>query len=495
MLTTIAASIALGLAPASISPNTIRTHLEVLCSDELAGRMTLSKGMTLFANYAAAEFKKYGLQEGPNKGYFHYFDTRANQRATAKNVVTFENAEGKRWSLDQGEDFVPLVGSTNLKTAAGDVVYVGYGLSEENWNDFAGVDLTGKIALILRGTPESITSRVSNGAKARTAVEKGAIGVVFAGPSAPGRAPLPALTRGQGVPASLETVAASITSESFEQITGMKIAEARAAKGPASKALGLKARLITETEENVGKAINIIGYLPGNDPVLKDEFVIIGGHYDHLGWAEAGSRTGVDMIHYGADDNGSGSAGVLAVAEYMARTKGNKRTIIFQLYCGEELGLQGSNAWCKDNPETLAKTTGMLNMDMIGTVRFNDIYVFGTSTSTAWEGLIDQVKVPELNLVQRFHLRGDSDQASFGRRNVPALFFHSMLTNEYHTEKDTIDRVNMVGAAKVCEAVANLAMILDKAPKLTWNTKATLGGRNDDRVIPTGNGKSERAGT
>jgi aminopeptidase YwaD len=493
MLTTIAASLALGFAPVTISPNTVRTHLEFLCSDELAGRMTLSKGMHLFANYAAAEFKKYGLQEGPNKGYFHYFDSRANQRATTKNVLTFESPEGKRWSLEQGSDFVPLVGSVNLKTVSGDVVYLGYGMDDGDWNDFAGVDLTGKVALMLRGVPEGRRNR-TNGAKARTAVEKGAIGVIFAGPSGPGRAPLPALTRGQGVPSSTETVAAAINSESFEQVTGMKMAAARDAKAPASKLLSLKARLITETEDNVGKAINIIGYLPGNDPVLKDEYIVIGAHYDHLGYAEAGSRTGVDMIHYGADDNGSGSAGVLAVAEYMARTKSNKRTIIFQLYCAEELGLQGSNAWCRDNADLLPKITGMLNMDMIGTVRFNDIYVFGTSTSAAWEGLIDQVKVSDLNLVQRFHLRGDSDQASFGRRNVPALFFHSMLTDEYHTEKDTIDRVNITGAAKVCEAVATLAMVMDKAPKLAWNASARLGGRNDDRAIPTGAGKSERAG-
>lgn len=493
MLTFLAATVSLGLAPVTIAPNTIRTHLDFLTSEELGGRMTLSKGMQLFADYAAAEFKKYGLSEGPNKGYFHYFDTRANSRPTEKNVAVFDNGEGKRWALKLGQDFVPMVGSTDLKTVSADVVYVGFGRDEEDWNDYAGVDVSGKIVMMLRANPEG-RRPLNPSSRTRTAVAKGAAGVIFVGPSAQGRVALPPYTRTQGVPSSAETVAVAITSEAFEKVTGMNYAQAVSATAPASKLVGVNARLITETETNAGKAINIIGYLPGSDPVLKNEYIIIGAHYDHLGYAETGSRTGVDMMHPGADDNGSGSAGVLAVAEYMAQHKGNKRTVIFQLYCGEELGLQGSDAWCRDNPDILAKTTGMLNMDMIGTVRFNDVYVFGTSTSKSWEALIDKVKVPDLNLVQRFHLRRDSDQASFGRRNVPALFFHSMLTPTYHTENDTIDKVNMVGAAKVCEAVVTLAQIVDKEPKLDWNPSANLNGRNDDRVIPTAGGKSERAG-
>lgn len=493
MLTTLVASLTFGLYAPSISPTTVRTHLEYLTSDELEGRMTLSRGSDLFAKYAAEEFKKYGLSEGPNKGYFHTFDTQVNQRPTAKNVATFENDSGKRWSLVLNKDFVPLAGTANLRTVQSDVVYVGYGLSEDGWNDFVGVDVSGKIVIMFRGVPEGKRS-VSNSAKAQTAVSKGAIGVIFAGPAGPGRGELPPLTRGQGLSRSNEAVGIAITSQTFENVTGMKFAEARAVTGPASKLLGLKAKLITETEPNAGKAINIIGYLPGKDPVLKDEYIIIGGHYDHLGYGETGSRTGSDMIHRGADDNGSGSAGVLAVAEHLAKLKSNKRTIIFQLYSGEEIGLQGSNAWAKDNPEILAKTTGMLNMDMIGSVRFDDIYVFGTSTSLGWDSVLDTVKVPGLNLVYRGHLRQDSDQASFGRRNVPALFFHSMLTETYHSEKDTMDTINLKGAALVCDAVAATALALDKQPKLAWNKDANTRSRGDDRVIPTGAGKSERQG-
>ena len=142
---------------------------------------------------------------------------------------------------------------------------MGYGLDDEDWNDFNGVDLTGKVAMMLRGVPEGRRAR-SSGTKARTALEKGAIGVVFAGPSGPGRATLPPLTRGQGLPNGTDLVGVGISKEAFEAMTGMKFDEARAAKVPASKLLSLQAKLITETEPNTGKAINIIGYLPGRDP-------------------------------------------------------------------------------------------------------------------------------------------------------------------------------------------------------------------------------------
>ncbi|HRK22148.1 MAG TPA: M28 family peptidase, partial [Fimbriimonadaceae bacterium] len=444
MLTTVVASLALGLAVAdapravTISPSTIKSHLDYLTSEELGGRMTLSPGMKLFADYAAERFKRYGLSEGPNPGYFHYYETSANQRAGANNSA-YAEANGRKSTLKLGEDFVPLIGSTNKKTVSGEVVFVGYGLEEENWSDYAGIDVKGKIVVALRGVPEGQRNR-NNSAKARLASEKGATGIIFVGEGA-GRASLPPLARGLGVPTSVETVAIAITNATFERLTGLKGATERSATKPNSRLLPVKVEMTTETEPNTGKAINVIGYLPGNDPVLKNEYIIIGAHFDHLGYAETGSRTGVPEMHPGADDNGSGSAGLLALAEEMSKSKGNRRTIIFQLYSGEEIGLQGSRAWVTDNPETIGKTMGMLNMDMIGSVRFNDIYVFGTSTSLGWDGLLDQVKVGDLNLVYRGHLRGDSDQASFGRRNVPSLFFHSMLTEFHHTEHDTIDKV------------------------------------------------------
>lgn len=500
MLTTLVATIAIGLtAPATssnvvnISPNVVKSYIDYFASDELEGRMTLSRGERLAAEFAAEKFRRAGLSVGPNPGYFHHFEVSVNQRPGKNNQVTFE-ANGQKTAMQLEETFTPLIGTTNDKAVAGEVVFVGYGLEEETWNDYAGIDVKGKVVAVLRGVPEGQRNR-NNSAKARLAAEKGAIGVIFVDEGV-GRRSLPPLSRGTGVPGSVETVAVAVSGDAFEKLSGLNLTTEKAATKPNSRALPLKVDMVTSTEPNTGKAINVIGYLPGNDPVLKDEYIIIGAHYDHLGMAQAATRTNAPAIHPGADDNASGSAGVVALAEEFGRIKGNRRTIIFQLYSGEEIGLRGSNAWAQDHPEILKKTVGMLNMDMIGTVRFNDVYVFGTSTSKSWEGLLDQVKVDGLNLVYRPHLRGDSDQASFGRRNVPALFFHSMLTTYYHTENDTTDKVNFVGAAKVSEAVAQLAMVLDRQPApLTWNPDAILSGRRDDRVIPTAAGVSERQGT
>jgi len=238
---------------------------------------------------------------------------------------------------------------------------------------------------------------------------------------------------------------------------------------------------------NAGKAKNVIAYLPGTDPVLRNEFIVIGGHFDHLGYGEIGSRTGMDMIHPGADDNGSGAAGVLAAAEWFSKHRINRRTIIFQGYSGEELGLRGSRGWVDANKDKLPNIAGMLNMDMIGTVRFNQTFVYGLTSSNDWLPLFSNVKVDGLKLLLCPNARGDSDQASFVAASVPALFFHTVLTDEYHTEKDTWDRVNYPGAADVVEAVLQTALQLDASPKkMAFNPNVERGNRPTDRRPPTG---------
>lgn len=128
----------------------------------------------------------------------------------------------------------------------------------------------------------------------------------------------------------------------------------------------------------------------------------------------------------------------------------------------------------------------MINMDMIGTVRFDQTFVFGLSSAN-WLPLFGNVKVDNLRLLLYPHTRGDSDQASFIAKSVPALFFHTGLTDEYHTEKDTIDRVNFAGAAKVVEAVIQTAMQVDAMPnRLTWNASVERGNKPNDRQQPKG---------
>lgn len=481
MLTTLLAGIVTFTPNIAIAPGTIEKHVRFMASEELQGRMTLRPGMDKAAKYIADEFKKYGLEAREKDGSFvHTYDLSLGFKPSASNMLVFSIPGGKEMHLKLEEDFVPLVGS-KMRLVRGPMVWLGYG----NEADYEGIDVKDKVVLAFRGAQ---TGRgATNNMKARWAKEKGAVGIIFVGGTGQGAGELPAMTRSQGVNDSLEFPAAAVKAKFFSDLTGLDFEKARASTEKQSKPVNALVRMVAETEANTGKAVNVIGYLPGTDPTLRNEYIVIGGHFDHLGMGEVGSRTGSDMIHYGADDNASGTAGVLAAAEYWTKNRTNRRTIIFQCYSGEEFGLRGSNGWCADNAEILKNTSAMMNMDMIGTVRFDQTFVYGLTSSEDWLPLFSNVKVDNLRLLLCPNTRGDSDQASFISRNVPALFFHTGLTNEYHTEKDTIDRVNFPGAAKVVEAVIQTAMQVDaKAGKLTWNPKVERGNRPSDRNQPTG---------
>ncbi len=482
MLTSIVALVALA-GPSVATEAQLKKSLEVIATPAFEGRLPLSPGIMKTTDYFAEGFRKAGLKPGGENGtYFHYFDISVGQRPTKNNVLTITGKDGTMMPMTLNQDFRPLVG-TAMRLVSGDLVYVGWGLNDEDWDDYKGIDVTDKIVVALRGTPEG--KRSSNRAKARVAKEHGAKGILFIGSLGAGRSDLPPYSSLQGITASTDIVGGAIAEKYFEKLMGMSIKDAKAAKGPASKVLPFSARMVLETEVNAGKDRNVIGILPGNDPVLKDEYIIIGGHHDHLGYGETGSRTGSDAVHTGADDNGSGSVGVLALAQYFAKTKGNRRTIIFQLYSAEELGLRGSDAWCKDNPAILEKTSAMLNMDMIGTVRRNNVYAYGTTSAMEWDALAKEIKVDGLNIVWRPNARGDSDQGSFVRRNVPIIFWHTGLTNDYHTETDTVDKVNFAGMVKVLEAVVATARLVDKQDKkLTFNPNVERGNRPEDRTVP-----------
>lgn len=459
-------------------------HIKFLASPELEGRLTGSPGQDLAVKHIEKEFKSYGLKPGPTGSFIHTFPITVNLRPTKNNHLKLASKSGKTWDLQIEKDYLPLAGSANNKPTQASLVYVGYGLEEEGWNDYNGVDVKGKVAVMLRGVPDGKTAS-SNSRKARLASEKGAVGVLFVGPAYANGAEFPRTNRGQGVPGGAEIVAAGIHSKYFKDLTGLEFQAARFATAPQSKDLDVTVDISTELEPNAATGKNVIAYLEGKDPVLKNEFIIVGAHFDHLGYGEVGSRTNTDIYHGGADDNGSGTAGLMAMAKQFAKWHGNKRTIIFQAYSGEEVGLVGSGAWAKDNPEILTKTTAMINMDMIGTVRQNNVYVFGLSSATGWADVLKQVSVPNLNLVTAPHMRGDSDQASFARRNVPALFFHTGLTNEYHTEKDLLAIINTNGATRVVNAVSQAVIALDNAPKLEFDAKnVVLGNKPTDRQVP-----------
>lgn len=229
-----------------------------------------------------------------------------------------------------------------------------------------------------------------------------------------------------------------------------------------------------------GFAKDVIGLSPGTTP--GTEPIYIGAHYDHLGYGQTGSRSGNFVIHPGADDNASGTAGVIALAKYFMQHP-HRRPIYFMCFSGEEEGLLGSEAWVKANPTKVRGMDAMINMDMIGRLREGKLYAFGLSSSEAWNELLNRAVVDGINLVRAQNVRGDSDQASFANARVPVLVFYTGLHQEYHTEKDTPDTINYPGEGKSLELVAKTIEAVDAAPRLQYNPQVILGLAQSDRDI------------
>jgi hypothetical protein len=208
---------------------------------------------------------------------------------------------------------------------------------------------------------------------------------------------------------------------------------------------------------------NILAYLPGK----TDEYVIIGAHYDHLGRGEAHSMapSQIGQIHPGADDNASGTAGVLELARLFAPLKGQlHRGILFMNFAGEELGLLGSAAWVREPTMPLEKAVAMINMDMIGRIKDDKVYIGGIGTGSTFQAVLDQAE--RKTTFKYENSQGgysSSDHTSFVTKRIPVLFFFSGLHGDYHKPSDTWEKINADAGAHLLDLVSNIALQIDDA--------------------------------
>jgi len=256
---------------------------------------------------------------------------------------------------------------------------------------------------------------------------------------------------------------------------------------------------------NVRSAYNVIGVLEGHDPALKNEAIVIGAHYDHLGHGGQGSLAANSSdIHHGADDNASGTAAIIELARQFAKDKSNKRTIIFIAFSGEEDGLFGSKYYVNNPVFPLDKTVAMINLDMVGRLKDNKLTVGGIGTASEWKQLVEGrntvgMHIPQHVYAQIFALQlnedgfGPSDHSSFYGKNIPVLFFFTGTHLDYHKPSDTFEKINYVGTARIVNFVAAIAKAADQNPTLPTYTVAkssgTPGGRTGFSIslgtIPT----------
>ncbi|MFC2092692.1 M20/M25/M40 family metallo-hydrolase [Bacteroidota bacterium] len=465
----------------NITDDEIYQHIKYLASDELEGRFPGTNGDKLAQDYIAKEYKVYGLQPaGDNDSYIQNFNIITKlQLGEKSNLEITTNGDKKTFEVEK--DFIPL-GFTENGIAEGDLVFVGYGITapELNYDDFKDkdgndIDVSGKILVMLRYSPGYNDSDDNNFFKYENIRfktinprDENAAGIILiTGPESNKEDNLIELrydkiSQNSGIPiinAKREII------EKIFQSNGLDLAEIQKgideSKSPNSFALkNSNAKFETSVELVDVTTGNVVGMLEGSDPVLKNEVIVVGGHYDHLGYGQYGSLySGEDkQIHNGADDNASGTVGVLELAQKLASNKENlKRSVLFICFGGEEAGLLGSAYFVNSELFKKLNIVSMINMDMIGRLADDKLIIYGTGTSPFWEP-----EITELNKTYKFDITsnaagfGASDHTSFYQKGIPVLHFFTGLHSEYHRPIDDYDKINSKGEEKVLNLIYDL---------------------------------------
>lgn len=462
------------IANPEITASEVTAHLKYLASPDLSGRGSGTAGNDQTAEYLAERFSAAGLKPaGENGTYFQSFKVFTGIKPGPGNALLLK--QGKQVSKPAFQTaFKPLVFSSN-GAATGPLFFAGYGISKPDLghDDYKGVNVKGKVVVVLRHTPDNdpngkLAPFASLLRKTMTAREKGAAGVLLVtgplsekpedlgdwrGASDATDAGIPAAT----VKASFIEKLLAPTQKTVRDVQVM-IAHGQNQSFPIPNAT---ATLKVDLARQQAPTRNVIGMLEGSDPRLKDEYVVVGAHYDHLGMGGEHSlaESREPSIHFGADDNASGTTGVLELAQYFAANRSwIGRSILFMGYSGEEIGLLGSAHWTKQPTVPLPKVVAMLNMDMIGRLRNDSLFVVGAKSSPAWDEILagagkSSTLKPKLDTSAPF---GGSDQQSFYIKEIPVLFFFTGIHTDYHRPTDTWDKINVEGEVRILKYVADV---------------------------------------
>ena len=454
----------------------LQQQIKYLSSDALLGRLTGSPGDSLAAVYVKGNLLSYGLIPLSGDGFQRYKVTKKVVAGKASSL----SVNNVNYALEK--DFMPLAFSSDSQLES-DVVFIGYGFNINGdsikWDDYNGVDVKGKWVMILRGDPEPDNNKspyISFSAdrdKALLAKDMGAAGVLMvSGPVFDPQDTFEALNlEGYSVDIPVirikKEVADAILSKSNATIASLE-KKLNETKKPYSFSVNVKVNGKTEILRELAGTRNVMMLLPGEDPKMKNEYIILGAHFDHLGMGGPGSGSrALDTIgiHHGADDNASGVAMMLELAEKFAKTPGShKRSIICLSFSGEEEGLLGSKHFVDDPCIDLSKVDAMINMDMVGRLNeTNNMEIDGVGTATGLKELVyanSDTSIIKLTLSPEGY--GPSDHSSFYGKNIPVLFYFTGGHMDYHTPTDTWEKINYKGMVeisalifKVAEALAN----------------------------------------
>jgi aminopeptidase YwaD len=464
-------------------PTRYLNDIKSLSSPDMEGRGAGTRGLTRAEHLIEKRYKELGLEPAGVKGYAQPFSVITGARLKSDNHLTVD-AAGSKTDMKIYEDFVPFSFSSSGQVS-GALVFAGYGISadEFHYDDYAGLDVKDKIVMVLRYEPSGFAEKSGNHGrtqhsqlitKAINARNHGAKAViVINGKLGDGEEDL--LTRFGSVsgPENVGTVFVQVknaVADSWLQSAGKSIKDLQdhinATTQPASFAFAesRQVSLLVDIETTRATVNNVLAWLPGQ----TDEYVIVGAHYDHLGRGNFDSLapSQIGQIHPGADDNASGTAGVLELARLLTPERGQlKRSVLFMDFAGEELGLLGSAAWVKDPTRPLAKAVAMINMDMIGRIKDDKVYIGGAGTGSTFKAVLEQAqKDSPFKIEYSAGGYASSDHTSFVSKKIPVLFFFSGLHSDYHKPSDTWDKINAPSAARLLDLVGNVAVKLASAP-------------------------------
>ena len=456
--------------------------VKALTIPTMEGRGDGSKGLSRAAKLIEQRYKSLGLRPAGKIEYFQPFSVITGAKLKSKNSLVVHTASGKS-VLKLSQDFVPFSFSAS-GVVTGPLVFAGYGASasEFGYDDYTGMDVKGKVVVILRYEPSGFSARSGNTGltihsqlitKAINARNHGARAVVLLnGKLGDGEEDL--LTRFGSV-SGPENVGIPIVhvknaiAEEWFKAAGKSLSsvqnEINESMKPQSFAFpdALRVALDVGVESTQATVNNILAYLPGK----TDEYVILGARYDHLGRGNFDSLapSQIGQIHPGADDNASGTAGVLELARLLAPLKGQlQRGILFMNFAGEELGLLGSAEWVKQPTLPLDKAVAMVNMDMIGRIKDGKVYIGGIGTGSTFQAILSDA---ESKTTFKYENSpggySSSDHTSFVTKHIPVLFFFSGLHSDYHKPSDTWEKINADSAALLLDVVSSIGLQLASA--------------------------------
>ena len=450
-----------------ITQEEIMGHIKYLSHPNREGRHPGSRGSKDAISYIIKKLKSFGVQPGNQGSFTQSFDIKTDV-ILGKNNYFFLNGD----TLTPGEDYIPLFFSSN-EYLGGEVVFAGYGfsISEQNleWNDYRNLNVSNKWVVVMRNNPERndqhsiYYSHSSLHKKMLVARDAGAAGIIFISQIEdddlfPLRY-IPGYSN-DGIPAiHLSNDAADNLLEKFDWSRKTIQEKMNNTRKPLSFEMS---ETFIEADVNLTpintRAANVVGLIRSGNRKYRDEYVLIGAHFDHIGMGGEGSgsrKPDEKLLHPGADDNASGTAGLLELAQKLSAHKNKlKRSVLLVAFDAEEKGLLGSKHFIKNPTVELSNISAMINMDMIGRMKDSTATVGGVGTSPIFENLLDSLKYNRpFNLLMNKPGFGPSDHASFYAENIPVLFFFSGLHDDYHTPNDTWKHINLSGEKHILDLI------------------------------------------